>query len=296
MSVSSPTIDTRRPDAPSIDGQINVITPENIAFHYEVAGPFRRLPAYLIDLAFRVLIAIALSLLLWAVASVGLFEFGIGFMAIGFFVLTHFYGGLFETFWNGQTPGKRLIGLRVLTVDGRPINALQAVLRNILRDVDTMPYAFAFLASDMQLVGLYWVGLIAMALNDRYQRLGDLAAGTMVVVERRAWSHGIVQITEPAALALAAEIPVDFEVTRSLGKALAMYAERRLALSPLRRAEVARHLAVPLAARLRLPPTTNYDMLLCALYHRTFVAQDTAEPEVFDDTSRPITEAPLIRV
>lgn len=296
MSVSSPTIDTRRPDAPSIDGQINVITPENIAFHYEVAGPFRRLPAYLIDLAFRVLIAIALSLLLWAVASVGLFEFGIGFMAIGFFVLTHFYGGLFETFWNGQTPGKRLIGLRVLTVDGRPINALQAVLRNILRDVDTMPYAFAFLAPDMQLVGLYWVGLIAMALNDRYQRLGDLAAGTMVVVERRAWSHGIVQVTEPAALALAAEIPVDFEVTRSLGKALAMYAERRLALSPLRRAEVARHLAVPLAARLRLPPTTNYDMLLCALYHRTFVAQDTAEPEVFDDTSRPITEAPLIRV
>ncbi|MEX2186507.1 MAG: RDD family protein [Pirellulales bacterium] len=300
MAASSPSTDARRLDAPSIDGQVDVVTPENVAFHYEVAGPFRRLPAYLIDLALRVLIALVMLLVLWAVSSTGIVQFGFGFLAIGFFVLTHFYGGLFETFWNGQTPGKRLIGLRVLTVDGRPINALQAVLRNILRDVDTMPYAFGFILPEMQLIGLYWVGLISMALTDRYQRLGDLAAGTMVVVERRAWSHGVVQITDSAALALSAEIPVDFEVTRSLGKALSMYAERRLTLSPLRRAEVARHLAVPLAARLRMPSATNYDTLLCALYHRTFVAtdpgQDTAEPKVFEDLNSPITQAPLIQV
>ncbi len=298
--LNAPSPDSRRPDAPSIDGQINVVTPENVAFHYEVAGPFRRLPAYLIDVAIRVLIAVLMSLALLAVSGIGIFDFGMGFLAIGFFVLTHFYGGLFETFWNGQTPGKRIIGLRVLTVDGRPINALQAVLRNILRDVDTMPYAFGFIVPDLQLVGLYWVGLISMALTDRYQRLGDLAAGTMVVVERRAWLHGVVKITDSAALALATEIPVDFEVTRSLGKALSMYAERRLALSPLRRAEVARHLAVPLSARLRLPPSTNYDTLLCALYHRTFVAtetdQRTGEPAEFQDLNRPITEGPRFRV
>jgi uncharacterized RDD family membrane protein YckC len=281
---------------PTIDGQINVVTPENVAFHYEVAGPFRRLPAYLIDLTVRVVIAVFMLLALWAVASIGALEFGVGFLAIGFFILTHFYGGLFETFWNGQTPGKRLIGLRVLTVDGRPINALQAVLRNILRDVDTMPYAFGFFMPDMHMVGLYWVGMISMALTDRYQRLGDLAAGTMVVVERRAWSHGVVQITEPSALALAADIPVDFEATRSLGKALSMYAERRLALSPPRRAEVARHLAVPLCTRLRLPASTNYDTLLCALYHRTFVAQDDIDPSAVAPPAKPITDAPLIRV
>jgi uncharacterized RDD family membrane protein YckC len=281
----------------TIDGQINVVTPENVAFHYEVAGPFRRLPAYLIDLAVRVLIALIMLLALWAIASIGAGEFGVGFLLIGFFVLTHFYGGLFETFWNGQTPGKRLIGLRVLSVDGRPINALQAVLRNILRDVDTMPYAFGFFLPELQVVGLYWVGLISMTLTDRYQRLGDLAAGTMVVVERKSWTHGVVNVGEPAVLALAADIPIDFEVTRSLGKALSMYAERRLALSPLRRAEVARHLAVPLAARLRLPPQTNYDTLLCALYYRTFVAEDAGEtrPPV-NAAATPITDAPLIRV
>lgn len=280
----------------TIDGQINVVTPENVAFHYEVAGPFRRLPAYLIDLAVRVAIAFVMLIGLWGVSAVGAFDFGIGFLAIGFFVLTHFYGGLFETFWNGQTPGKRLIGLRVLSVDGRPINALQAVLRNILRDVDTMPYAFGFFWPELQLVGLYWVGLISMALTERYQRLGDLAAGTMVVVERKSGVHGVVNVSDPAVLALAAEIPVDFEATRSLGKALSMYAERRLALSPLRRAEVARHLAVPLIARLRLPAQTNYDTLLCALYYRTFVAEEPGDVEAYRTPAVPLTEAPLIRV
>jgi uncharacterized RDD family membrane protein YckC len=295
MASTPTTTDARNFDAPSIDGQIKVVTPENVAFHYEVAGPFRRLPAYLIDLAIRVLIAIGIGLALLGVASIGIADFGVGAALIGFFILTHFYGGLFETFWNGQTPGKRIIGLRVLTVDGRPINALQAVLRNILRDVDTMPYSFGVFVPEMQGVGLYWVGLISMAFTDRYQRLGDLAAGTMVVVERKSWTHGVVKITEPAALALAADIPVDFEVTRSLGKALSMYAERRLTLSPLRRAEVARHLAVPLAARLRLSPQTNHDMLLCALYHRTFVSSDIAE---FEPVPAPatITESPFIRV
>lgn len=280
----------------TIDGQINVVTPENVAFHYEVAGPFRRLPAYLIDLAVRVFIALVMLIGLWGVATIGALDFGVGFLAIGFFVLTHFYGGLFETFWNGQTPGKRLIGLRVLSVDGRPINALQAVLRNILRDVDTMPYALGFVWPEAQLLGLYWVGLISMALTERYQRLGDLAAGTMVVVERKSGMHGVVNVAEPAVLALAAEIPVDFEVTRSLGKALSMYAERRRALSPLRRAEVARHLAAPMIARLRLPPQTNYDTLLCALYYRAFVAEESGSAEAFHSPAAPLVEAPLIRL
>jgi uncharacterized RDD family membrane protein YckC len=280
----------------TIDGQINVVTPENVAFHYEVAGPFRRLPAYLIDLSLRVVIAFLMGLALVFIAGTSLGDIGMGFLLIGFFILTHFYGGLFETFWNGQTPGKRLIGLRVLSVDGRPINALQAVLRNILRDVDTMPYAFGMFVPELQLVGMYWVGVISMAFTERYQRLGDLAAGTMVVVERKSWSHGVVNVGEPAVLALAADIPVDFEVTRSLGKALAMYAERRLALSPLRRAEIARHLAIPLTARLRLPPQTNYDTLLCALYYRTFVAEDVNDIRPPTNYQGPITEAPLIRV
>ena len=75
--------------------------------------------------------------MLAGIAGVG--GLGIGVFLVCWFVLSWFYGGLFETFWNGQTPGKRLFGLRVLTVDGTPINAMQAVLRNVLRDVDAMP-------------------------------------------------------------------------------------------------------------------------------------------------------------
>ena len=58
-------------------------------------------------------------------------------------MLFWFYGGLFETFWNGQTPGKRLLGIRVITLDGQPINALQAILRNVLRIVDAQPLRFS---------------------------------------------------------------------------------------------------------------------------------------------------------
>jgi uncharacterized RDD family membrane protein YckC len=257
--------------AETIDGQIDVVTPENVAFQYQVAGPFRRLPAYLVDFFIRLLIMFLLGITLSLLARFTFIEhLGTAFILIAFFVIGNLYGGLFEAFWNGQTPGKRMMGLRVLTVDGRPINALQAVLRNLLRDVDTMPYALSVFGYDMQLVGFYWVGIITMSLNDRYQRLGDLAAGTMVVVETRSHDRGLIMLRDPAVLLAASLLPVDFEVTRSLGKALSLYVARRASLSPLRRAEIARHLAVPLMARLRLPGDTNYDLLLCALYQRAF--------------------------
>ncbi len=81
------------------------------------------------------------ALVLWGLwASLGGLE-GLGFAVwlLLAFVISWFYFGLFETFWNGQTPGKRLFGLRVLRTDGRPINAMQAILRNVLRAVDAMP-------------------------------------------------------------------------------------------------------------------------------------------------------------
>ena len=131
----------------AIDAQFEVVTPENIAFRYQIAGPFRRLPAYLIDLVVRVLIGAFLAMVVWYLLP---FVFRTlppatmsSLVLVSWFVLGHFYGGLFETFWNGQTPGKKACGLRVLTVEGQPINALQAVLRNLLRDVDAMPFVFA---------------------------------------------------------------------------------------------------------------------------------------------------------
>jgi len=200
----------------------------------------------------------------------------LGLFLLFWFVLNWFYGGLFETFWNGQTPGKRLLAIRVLSIDGRPINGLQGVLRNVLRAADSQPMVpLLFLGEPLDKIPimLYLVGLMAMAANRRFQRLGDLACGTMVVVEEPRWFHGVVRVSEPAALGLAAQIPAGFQATRSLARALAAYVQRRWQLLWARRVEIARHLAAPLRDRFHLAPDTDLDQLLCGLYHRTFITE-----------------------
>jgi hypothetical protein len=158
---------------------------------------------------------------------------------------------------NGQTPGKYMVGLRVLSDTGEPINGMQATLRNLLRAADLfLPLA----------------GLVVMSLNKKFQRLGDIVAGTIVVIEDRQWLTGVAQLEDPRAIQLAAYLPPNFVVTRSLARTLATYVERRRFFTPPRRREVARHLAIPLLNRFGLPPDTSYDLVLCALYYRTFIA------------------------
>jgi len=247
-------------DRRQLDNTIEIVTPENIAFRYQVAGPFRRLPAYLIDLAIRGMVFYAGSILLvigFGIAGIPLL--GLGLTLVLWFALEWFYGGLFEALWNGQTPGKRLMQIRVLSIDGQPINGLQAVLRNVLRAVDQQPAVFCV------------VGLVTAMVNDRFQRMGDIACGTMVVVEQRPWFRGVIRLTHPEAIRLAAEIPASFQAGRTLARALATYVERREHFPELRRMEIARHLGEPLREKLDLPPGTNLDMLLCGLYQRTFI-------------------------
>lgn len=266
---------------PQIDSRIEVVTPENIAFQYRVAGPFRRLPAYLIDILIRVavlLIANWIILLLGMAGGGSLLGFGFGAMLLIWFGLEWFYGGLFETFWNGQTPGKWAVGIRVVATDGQPINALQAVMRNLLRVVDALPVLALPLGAGPQIdIFLYQVGLWVPAFNDRYQRLGDLACGTMVVLDDAQANRGIVPITEPEALRLADLIPPNFIVNRSLARTLSLYVDRRQGLSWTRRFEIARPLAEPLRSMFNLPPQTSPDLLLAAVYHRAFNAPLAAE-------------------
>lgn len=240
-----------------LDTTLHVVTPENIAFEYRLAGPFRRLPALLLDYCIRIAIFMGLAYLLFAtigIASPGLAGF---LFLVSYLIIDWFYGVVFETFMNGQTPGKFVLGLRVLTDNGQPINGMQAALRNVLRAADLM-------------LGLGC--LFVMSLNRKYQRLGDLVAGTVVVVEERQWLTGVARLDDPRAIQLAAYLPPNFVVTRSMARALATYVERRRFFSPPRRREVARHLAQPLLSRFGLPADTSYDLLLCALYYRTFIA------------------------
>lgn len=259
-----------------LDTRVAIVTPENIAFEYALAGPFRRLPAFGIDVLIRAMILIAIFLAAAFSSAVGVEGIGFGVMLICWFGLSWFYGGFFETVWNGQTPGKWLFGLRVLTVDGEPINAMQAVLRNILRDVDAMPPTPFGL-------GLYTVGLLTMAANDRYQRLGDLATGTIVVVEKRSLWQGLTPMTMPAAIELAQSLPAKFAPNRSLSHALSVYVGRRALFSPARRFEIAATLAGPLCESLGMPAPQDPDLLLCALYYRKFIAD---RPEVAELPAR----------
>lgn len=251
------------------DTSIEIVTPENIAFQYRVAGPFRRLPAYLIDLVIRALIVGVGSIALVIVVEIAMLgpSWGLGGGLVLLFIVTWFYGGLFEALWNGQTPGKRLMQIRVLSIDGQPINAMQAVGRHLLRAVDMLPVC-------------YLLGLLAAAMNNRFQRLGDWACGTMVVVEERQWlyGHGVIRLGEPGVKRLAEQIPANFQPSRSLARALAAYVQRRRNFSWGRRLEIARHLGEPLRQKFNLPLSTNSDLLLCALYHRTFIT-DRRRPE-----------------
>ena len=273
------------PFASQLDSRIQIVTPENIAFEYRLAGPFRRLPAYLLDVGIRLLtmavLAMVLGFTLGAVGGAGLVG---GILLVAWFVLSWFYGGLFETLWNGQTPGKRAMRLRVLTVDGQPITATQAVLRNILRGVDALPIVpLPGMEMLMPILPLPLLGLAATMMNDRFQRLGDLACGTLVVVEERQRIHGLTALADPAVLALAATLPPSFVAGRGLAQALSVYVSRRGYFAPIRRAEIAETLAEPLRERFNLPPDTPSDRLLCALYYRTFIGRAT-----------PMTEAEVV--
>jgi uncharacterized RDD family membrane protein YckC len=242
-----------------IDSVIRVVTPENIAFEYRLAGPFRRLPALLIDYAILVAGMIILSIVTSLTVSFLSPGLAMALILLAWFVSQWFYMGLFETYMNGQTPGKRLVGLRVLTTDGQPVNGMQSIMRNFFRGADLFP-------------AMPIIGLVVMSCNQRSQRLGDLVAGTIVVVERNSWLTGVAKLEDHRAIQLASYLPPNFIVSRQLARALATYVERRRFFSPLRRREVARHLGEPLLEKFGLPADTSYDLLLCALYYRTFIA------------------------
>jgi uncharacterized RDD family membrane protein YckC len=251
-------------EAAPIDARIEVVTPENIAVHYRVAGPLRRVLALLIDLAILCCVCVSVSML---AGFAGLFSspgFATGALLVTYFLLYWFAFGAQEAYFNGRTLGKYILGLRVITVDGQPINGLQAIMRSFLR-----------LPSFM----LPLVDLITMTLNDKFQRLGDIVCGTVVVVEERNWLFGVAKLEDPRAVQLSAYIPANFEITKSLAKALSTYVERRKFFTPPRRREVARHIAEPLLHRFELPNDTSYDLLLCALYYRAFIADRGAEDE-----------------
>jgi len=161
-----------------------VATPEQVQLNYVLAGLGSRAMAFLLDTILRgvILLCVFVGVLLlssWlpslisreALRGLGrTWLLALGFLVYGLVDLGYFL--VFEALWSGQTPGKRRQRLRVIKMDGQPVGWLECSVRNILRALD-------------MLAGVYPVGLVVMFLSGKNQRLGDYAAGTVVIVERR---------------------------------------------------------------------------------------------------------------
>jgi uncharacterized RDD family membrane protein YckC len=234
------------------------VTPERITFQYPLAGPFRRAWAYLIDVLVRGMLLIV-ALILGSLLSLGS-PSGLGIFLIVYFLLEWGYPGFCEAVFNGQTPGKRAVNIRVVSAQGVPITGAQAVLRNLLRAVDGFPFA-------------YVPGLLSVFLTRKFQRLGDLAAGTMVVVESSPRRTGVTRVDEPAVAALLPYLPARIAAGPELARALSDYATHRGRLGRGRREEMAAPLAQVLRRRYGLPADNWNDAVLCAVYHRVFLGE-----------------------
>jgi uncharacterized RDD family membrane protein YckC len=146
-----------------LDTRYQVETPEGIDLHAQLAGPVPRILAYLIDVVLRGAVLFALSVALYAAGNAGM-----GLLLVLVFLLEWFYPVLFEVYARGQTPGKKAMQLTVVNDDLTPVDWSASIVRNLLRAADFFPFG-------------YFVGLICMTLSGHFQRLGDLAAGTLVI-------------------------------------------------------------------------------------------------------------------
>lgn len=151
---------------------LEIRTPEGVVFSLPLAGPASRGAAVAIDLVVVVLMAWLLSTLALLLAVVSA-DWARALPVLILFLVKMLYGMVLEGFWRGQTLGKYVLGLRVVDDQGLSLRPSQVVVRNILRLVDSLPI-------------FYLVGGISMVLTRHCQRLGDLAAGTVVVRESRA--------------------------------------------------------------------------------------------------------------
>lgn len=190
-----------------------VPTPEGIELSLRLAGPVARALAWLIDFLLRLIVLGVLATTLGALGKLGM-----AVMLLAWFALEWLYPVAFEVLMGGATPGKRSLGLVVLHDDGTPVRLPASVSRNLLRAIDFFP-------------ALYGVGLLAMLLNADFKRLGDIAAGTVVVYREPAMRHASI----PEATPLAPPVPLTLAEQRTVLD----LATRTAALSPERAQELA---------------------------------------------------------
>ena len=171
-----------------------IVTPEGVPLVVELADRGSRAAAFMLDLVFIILILLAGGLLLlFSAAAIKVWAFVIGIL--GFFLLRIFYFPITELAWRGATPGKRILGLKVIDRQGGPLTPESIVVRNLMREVEVfMPLSVVLVPSMTgfetveQLLVLAWVGIFTLMplFNRDGLRVGDMVAGTLVITAPKA--------------------------------------------------------------------------------------------------------------
>jgi uncharacterized RDD family membrane protein YckC len=243
--------------------RLRIATPEGVTVDLILAGLGSRFTATLIDLTLKGLLILGAL-----VAAVQIGDLGIALFSIISFAIYFGYDVAFEVLANGRTPGKRWTGLRVLRDDGRPVDLLSSSIRNVVRLVDGLPLS-------------YFPAMVSILVTKHNQRLGDLAASTIVVREARkgeaaATGFGAARVSAPTPVAGLPSfggfgLPPGVESLKPVGRAarntaggeildvsalstddltaVRSFLDRRYDLPPAVRTDLARRIASALAPR-----------------------------------------------
>jgi len=233
----------------SSSDKLTIETPEQTTLEFPLAGIGSRFLAIALDTLLQVAVMGVVSIVLIALAipfsfffrGAGLWAFAITLLVV--FTIDVSYFALFEALWNGQTPGKRWTHLRVIQDTGRPISPYDAVLRNLLRIVDWLPT-------------LYAAGIVTMIVSRENKRIGDYAAGTVVVHEKPLEAVGSIWKV-PAAGALVT--PLGSQITMDELQVVETFLERRGSLQPDVCRAIARQIADRIGGRMGVLAETRPD-------------------------------------
>jgi uncharacterized RDD family membrane protein YckC len=250
-------------------------TPERVPLHFALASIGNRFLACALDHTIQVLAIILMGIaftLLANYSSLGeqlsaMPKWVTAILIVIVFLIFSAYFAFFEWIWNGQTPGKRLLKLRVIREDGRPVTFWEAAVRNLLRTFDMMPAPF------------YSIGLISVFLSMSDQRVGDMVAGTVVIRERESEAPSFSQVfassvSDPAMRR--SFRPVDFNasltpLTEAEIEVVETFLRRRWELVDMARQWMAWRVSLPLLFKLRPTydlATFTYEGFLEELLHR----------------------------
>lgn len=206
---------------PLLDTQYKLETPEGVELTLRIAGPVVRALAWGIDFSLRALVYFLLAILSGITGAIG-----DGLFFLIFFLLEWFYPVFFEVYRDGVTPGKARMGIKVLYSNGTPIGWTGAMLRNLLRAVDSLPF-------------VYGIGLMSLLLTRRFQRLGDLAADTLVVHSEPSLAKKRPKNASQPSLPEVTPQALPLMLNENEQRAIISFAERASILPPSRVKELA---------------------------------------------------------